>query len=86
MKQTAEIELAFDEDGDQTRAHISVVVRGVTFTASGRARRSPTDSNVPLVGEELAAARALSELAHRLIEAATEAISDKEGRPVHLNP
>jgi hypothetical protein len=84
MKQTAEIELAFDEDVDQTRAHALVVVRGVTFTASGRARRNPTDSNVPLVGEELAAARALSELAHRLIEAVTEAISDREGRPVHL--
>jgi hypothetical protein len=84
MKQTAEIELAFDEDAGHTEARASLVLRGVTFTGSGRARRNPTDVNRPIVGEELAAARALSELAHNLVDAAAEIVSDAEGTPVHL--
>lgn len=84
MKQTAEIELAFDEDADHTEARASVIVRGVTFTGSGRARRNPGDANRPIVGEELAAARALSDLVHKLLDAAAEMVSDAEGVPVHL--
>jgi hypothetical protein len=84
MKQTAEIELSFDEDADHTEARASLVVRGVTFTGSGRARRNPADSNRPIVGEELAAARALSDLAHKLLDAAAEMVSEAEGAPVHL--
>ena len=84
MKETSEIEMTFEEDGDHTKALASVAIRGVTFTGSGWARRNPVDANLPMIGEELAAARALSELAHKLVEAATEAISEREGRPIHL--
>jgi hypothetical protein len=84
MEETSEIELTFAEDGDHTNALAWVVIRGATFTGSGRARRNPVDVNLPMIGEELAAARALSDLAHRLVEAATEAISEREGQPVHL--
>jgi hypothetical protein len=84
MKETSEIEITFDEDGDQTVARASIFIRGATFTGSGRARRNPADANLPMIGEELAAARALSDLAHRLVEGATEAISGREGGPVHL--
>jgi hypothetical protein len=37
-----------------------------------------------MIGEELAAARALSDLAHKLVEAAAEVISGREGGPAHL--
>jgi len=84
MKETGEIELSFVEDADHTQAHASLLIRGVTFTGTGRARRNPADVNLPMVGEELAAARALSDLAHKLVDAATEVISDREGAPVHL--
>lgn len=84
MKQTAEIELAFDEDADHTEAHASLMIRGVTFTGFGRARRNPSDTNRPIVGEELAATRALSDLAHKLLDAAAEMVSDAEGAPVHF--
>ena len=84
MKETGEIELSFEEDGDHTQAHASLVIRGVTFIGIGRARRNPADVNLPIVGEELAAARALSDLAHKLLDAAAEAISEREGAPVHL--
>jgi len=84
MKETGEIELFFEEDVDHTEARASLVIRGVTFTGAGRARRNPSDTDMPMVGEELAAARALSDLAHKLLDSAAEAISDREGRPVHL--
>ena len=38
--------------------------------ASGTARLNPTDADVPEIGDELAVARALSALAHRLVDAA----------------
>jgi hypothetical protein len=84
MRETSEIEMTFEEDGDHTNALASVAIRGATFTGSGRARRNPADANLPMIGEELAAARALSELAHKLVEAATDEISEREGRPIHL--
>jgi hypothetical protein len=84
MRETSEIEITFEEDDDHTEARASIVIRGDRFTSSGRASRNPTDAKVPIVGEELAAARALSDLAHQLVEAATEAISEREGRPAHL--
>jgi hypothetical protein len=37
-----------------------------------------------VIGEELAAARALSDLAHKLVEAAAELISEREGGPARL--
>jgi hypothetical protein len=81
MRETSEIEINFDEDGVHTVARASIVLRGARFTASGRASRNPADAKLPIVGEELAAARALSDLAHQLIEAAAAAISEHEGRP-----
>jgi len=38
---------------------------------------------MPMVGEELAAARALSDLSHQLLDTVTETISEREGRPAH---
>jgi Domain of unknown function (DUF1876) len=37
-----------------------------------------------VVGEELAIARALSELSHHLVDAAAQAIESFEGHPVRL--
>ncbi|HUY23230.1 MAG TPA: dsRBD fold-containing protein [Acidimicrobiales bacterium] len=81
MIETSEIEITFTEDGDHTEARASLLLRGATFTGWGRARRNPADPDVPMVGEELAAARALSELAHALVEGAAQLISDREVGP-----
>jgi hypothetical protein len=80
MMETAEIEITFEEDADHTDARAAIALRGARFTGFGRARRNPTDPNVPMVGEELAAARALSDLAHKLVDAAAETISTREGQ------
>jgi hypothetical protein len=84
MTETAEIELSFEEDADHTEARATLVLRGATFTGHGRARRNPSDPNVPVVGEELAAARALSDLTHKLLDTAAGTISEHEGRPAHV--
>ncbi len=45
-------------------------MRGDHFEAVGRARRNPDDRPMPIVGEELATARALGDLALQVMEAA----------------
>ena len=40
----------------------------------GRARLNPADRDIPEIGDEIAAARALSELGHRLLSAAADDI------------
>jgi uncharacterized protein DUF1876 len=84
MRETSEIEITFEEDDTHTQANASIVIRGKAFTSSGQASRNPADAKMPMVGEELAAARALSDLAHQLLEAAAESISEHEDHPVHL--
>ena len=68
------IELTFSEDEDRTRANAILNLRGDHFHGFGQAKRAPGDPNVPVVGEELAAARALSELSHKLLDAAAERV------------
>ena len=51
----------------------------------GRARRNPADPDVPRVGEELAAARALSDLAHALLDEAADLIERFEGHGVRVH-
>lgn len=77
-------EILLEEDLDHTEARATFELKGARFTGSGRARRNPVDPSLPVVGEELAAARAFSDLAHKLVEAAAETISDAEGRPAEL--
>lgn len=70
------IEVLLTEDPDTTRADAALQVGDRQFRGWGRARRTPTDPDVPRIGEELATARALSDLAHHLLHAAAEAIED----------
>ena len=51
----------------------------------GEARRSPADPDLPKVGDEVAVARALRRLADRLLEMASDDLTDAEGRPVSLS-
>lgn len=72
-------------DGFVTKAHAVLnTSSGTTLDGYGRARRSPHDRNVPEIGEELAAARALRELADRLLRATSDDISELEDDDVEL--
>ena len=76
--------IAFSETEDRTRADAILEFGGQRFHGWGQAKRSPEDPNVPVVGEELAAARALSDLSHQLVHAAAERIETWEHRAVKL--
>jgi hypothetical protein len=56
-----------------------------SLTGTGTARLNPADPDVPEIGDELAAARALSQLAHALLEAAADDISGVLHKPVDLS-
>jgi hypothetical protein len=78
------LEIAIGENPDETEAQARLRVGDVELAGSGRARRNPHDPARPRVGEELAVARALSDLSHRLLDAAATEIEAFEGRQVHL--
>lgn len=84
---TWHIDIYIGEHEGETHAEARLrPVQEVTLTGVGTARLNPTDRDVPEIGDELAAARALSDLAHRLLNAAAgdiEAITHE--RAAHLN-
>ena len=79
------VEIFLYEDGERTRAE--AVLRtsaGTELRHEGIARRNPEDSEVPEIGEELAASRALGGLAHDLFEATLADVEQNVHRPVRL--
>ncbi|GAB3440406.1 DUF1876 domain-containing protein [Streptomonospora sediminis] len=47
----------------------------------GMARKHPTDSDVPEIGDELAVSRALADLSRQLRQVAAEDINEQTGTP-----
>ena len=78
------VEITFTEADERTRADAILELASQRFHGFGQARRAPNDPNVPVVGQDLAAARALSDLSHQLVHAAAERIESFEGHPVDL--
>jgi Domain of unknown function (DUF1876)/Domain of unknown function (DUF1918) len=80
------VDIYLYEDQDSTAAN-AVLHSDVPapLDVRGEARRSPADPDMPTVGDEVAAARALRQLADRLLEMASSDLSDAEGRPVSLS-
>ncbi len=64
------IEIGIDEDDTTTLVHAVLDLRGEHFSATGKARRNPDDPCIPVIGEELALARALGSLEKQVIDAA----------------
>jgi hypothetical protein len=83
-RKTVTVEVVLTEDPSHTEAKATLRIGDTEIAAEGIARRNPSDPNVPVVGEELATARALSDLSHRLLEVAAKAIEDFTGKPVDL--
>lgn len=85
MHDRFKIKVEVDQDVEHTEATAIIKIGGREFAGFGRAKRNPSDPNVPMVGEELALARALSELSHHLLDAAADGIERFEGHAVDLN-
>jgi hypothetical protein len=55
-----------------------------TLVGVGFARLNPADPDVPEIGDEIAVARALSDLGQRLLNAATGDLEQVSGERAHL--
>lgn len=79
------VDIAIDEHENLTRSTARLHTKETTLVGVGLARRNPVDRNVPRIGDELATARALADLAHQLIEATVGDIEGVTHSPAHLN-
>ena len=73
------IEIGIDEDENTTLVHATLDLRGDHFDAVGKAKRNPTDVNIPVIGEELALGRALGSLEEQVIDRAYARIDQAAG-------
>jgi hypothetical protein len=80
------VEIEFDEDDTHTRAALKLrLPDGSELNAQGHAKRNPADQPQPRIGEEIAAARALSDLTHQLLDKAAGEISEVTHRPATIS-
>ncbi|WP_133916754.1 DUF1876 domain-containing protein [Streptomyces sp. NBC_00582] len=66
---TVRLHLFEDEEGT-TKAHLVLDTGTTALTGHGAAHCHPADANVPEIGDELAAGRAMNDLARQLLRAA----------------
>jgi hypothetical protein len=70
----------FEDDDGATKARVVLDTGTTTLTGRGTAHCNPADTNVPEIGDELAAGRAMNDLAHQLLDVA---LRDVEGMSPH---
>ncbi|MFI9155797.1 DUF1876 domain-containing protein [Streptomyces sp. NPDC053367] len=77
------VQIYITESGDDTQARAVLSTGGTAESDSvigrGIARRNPMDRPIPEIGDELAASRALEDLAIRLHDVAADDIVDLAG-------
>ena len=78
------VEISVREQDRETHAEARLT-EGVELTGQGTARRNPQDREATQVGEEIAAARALSDLAHKLLDTAAGDIEAITHQRTHLH-
>lgn len=76
MERNVTLRLHLEEDEDHTMVHAVLDLRGDHFEAVGKSRRKPSDPQMPVIGEELAIARALQDLTGQVMEAAQSKIHE----------
>jgi len=79
------VEIHVDEHDRRTRAQARLHTKDDTqLVGVGLARRNPADPDIPEIGDELAVSRALSDLAHQLLDFAAadvETFSQRRAMP-----
>lgn len=81
------VDVFIDEHEDDRRTYAEARLHtgdATDLRGHGTALRHPGDREVPEIGDELAVARALSDLAHRLLEATAQDIGQVTHAPVTL--
>ena len=79
-------EIIFTEEGATTRADAVLDCGLNQIRGWGQAQRNPDDPDVPRIGREIAAGRALEDLVTKLLEAAEAGICDRTGEQIHIHP
>lgn len=79
------VEISLREEAGKTQAEAKLTRGGAGMTGRGLARRNPDDREVTQIGEEVAAARALSDLAHQLLSDAAGQIEGITHQRAHLS-
>lgn len=79
------VSLSIDKSDGETTAEARLVMGGDHLAGHGKARLNPADEAVEKVGAEIAVARALSDLAHRLLHAAATDVEGMTHKPAHLH-
>jgi Domain of unknown function (DUF1876) len=83
-EKTWTVQVQIDEHEGSTRAVARLRIDDAeSLAGTGLARLNPQDRDVPRIGDELAVARALSELSHRLLDVAAGDIERSSGVPAH---
>lgn len=73
------LRLALTEDTDRTTAQVTLTTRDRTLTGRGLAVRAPEDPDVPEIGDEIAAGRALIALGRQLLAAGSRDVAGVHG-------
>jgi hypothetical protein len=80
------VDIYVDEQEGRTYAEARLQTgAGTHLVGIGRAKLNPADRDIPEIGDELAAARALTDLGHRLLLAAASDIEGITHERTHLS-
>jgi hypothetical protein len=80
------VEIEVHENPDDTEAKALLAFGDERRGGWGRARRNPADPDRPRIGDELAIARALSDLAHHLLDDVATQIEQAEHHRANVHP
>nr|WSY49744.1 DUF1876 domain-containing protein [Streptomyces sp. NBC_00886] len=73
----------FEDDAGTTKAHLTLDTGTTELAGHGTAHCHPADSNVPEIGDELAAGRAMNDLARQLLNTAERDIEGMDASQPH---
>jgi hypothetical protein len=82
------VDIYIDEHADERKTHAEARLHTndrTNLVGTGTAHRHPGDHEVAEIGDELAVARALSDLAHQLLHAAVTDIEAVTSRRAYLS-
>lgn len=81
------VDVVIDEDAAarRTHAHATLHTEGADVGGEGEAKRDPDDVEQPSIGDKIAVARALLDLAQTLLRSAEVEISAVTHQPAHVH-
>jgi hypothetical protein len=80
------VDVLVGENDGQTYAEVRLQGDiGNDLVGTGRAQLNPTDADIPVIGDEIAVGRALTDLGQRLLRTAAGDIQEITHEPVRLH-